>query len=104
MTEHSKSILQEKECCFICGTTNELHRHHVFYGTANRKVSEEDGCWIWLCGPHHNMSNYGIHFNKDLDDKVKQFAEKKWIETYASDLPEDEQIKAFIKRYGRNYL
>lgn len=50
------------------------------------------------------MSNYGIHFNKDLDDKVKQFAEKKWIETYASDLPEDKQIKAFIKRYGRNYL
>lgn len=50
------------------------------------------------------MSNAGVHFNKQLDTKLKQQAEKIWIETYASDLPEDKQIKAFLKRYGRNYL
>lgn len=104
MEEHSKSIIQDQKCCYICGTTEGLHRHHIFYGSANRKVSEEDGCWIYLCGPHHNLSNMGIHFNKALDEKVKQQAEKIWISTYVPDLDEDQQIKAFIKRYGKSYL
>ena len=103
MEEYSKSIIQDRKCCYICGTTEGLHRHHIFYGTANRKISEEDGCWIWLCGPHHNLSNAGIHFNKALDEKVKQQAEKIWIDTYADgDL--ENGIKKFIRRFGRNYL
>ena len=50
------------------------------------------------------MSNAGIHFNKKLDEKVKKQAEKIWIETYFPDESEEEQIEAFIRRYGRNYL
>lgn len=100
----SKSIIQKNKCCYVCGTTDSLHRHHVFYGSANRKKSEEDGCWIYLCPAHHNMSNAGIHFNKKLDEKVKKQAEKIWIETYFPDESEEEQIEAFIRRYGRNYL
>lgn len=102
--EEKKSLLQKHKACYVCGTTNNLHYHHIFYGTANRKVSDEDLMGVWLCSYHHNMSNAGVHFNKQLDTKLKQQAEKIWIETYASDLPEDKQIKAFIKRYGRNYL
>ena len=98
------SLIQQTKCCYVCGTTSGLHLHHIFYGTANRNKSDEDKMTIFLCGYHHNLSNAGVHFNKALDDKIKEQAEKKWIETYASDLPEDEQIKAFIKRYGRNYL
>jgi len=110
MEEKSKniediSIIQNKKACFVCGTTNDLHLHHIFYGTANRKKSDEDKMTIFLCANHHNMSNAGIHFNKALDEKVKQQAEKIWISTYASDIEgEDAKIKAFIKRFGRNYL
>lgn len=97
------SLIQQTKCCYVCGATSGLHLHHIFYGTANRKKSDEDKMTVFLCGYHHNLSNAGIHFNKALDEKVKQQAEKIWIDTYADgDL--ENGIKLFIKRYGRNYL
>lgn len=95
-----KSIVENKKECFRCHTKYNLHRHHwhIFYGTANRKKSDKDGCWIWLCGIHHNLTNAGIHFNKDFDLEIKQLTEKKWLEYY------DEDIDSFIKRYGKNYI
>ena len=96
MEEYSKSIIQENKCCYICGMTGKLHRHHIFFGSANRKVSEEDGCWCWLCPAHHNMSGTGVHFNHELDEKLKQQAEKIWIKTYVPDLDEEQQITLMI--------
>lgn len=91
------SILQNKKECYVCGSKN-IHIHEVFYGTANRKKSIEDGCCIYLCPRHHNMSDEGIHFNKELDLEVKQLMERKWLDTY------NKNIEDFIKRYGKNYL
>lgn len=91
------SILQDKKKCYVCDTTLGLHTHEVFYGK-NRQKSIEDGCCIYLCGTHHNLSNQGIHFNHDLDIKVKEQMEQKWLEVY------NKTIEDFIKRYGRNYL
>lgn len=70
-----KSIIQHEKECFVCKTIYNLHRHHIFFGTGNRKLSEKYGMTVWLCARHHNMSNAGIHFNKDLDLKVKQHAQ-----------------------------
>lgn len=100
------SLLQESKMCFICGKLGEgLHKHHIFYGTANRKVSDEDLMCVYLCPQHHNMSSQGVHFNKDLDLKLKQHAEKIWLEHYTDkDLSMEERINMFIKRYGKNYL
>ena len=97
-----KTLLQTKKCCYVCGTTSNLHLHHIFYGTRNRQKADEDGMTIWLCGPHHNLSTNGVHFNKKLDTKIKQQAEKIWIKTYCDS--EEDGIEKFIKRYGRNYL
>ena len=72
----SKSILQSERECWVCGTTQNLHHHHVIYNTANRKLSEKYGLWVYLCGRHHNLSNEGVHFNRDLDLRLKQFAQK----------------------------
>ena len=91
------SILQSKKQCYVCGNTN-IHTHEVYYGTKNRNKSIEDGCCVYLCFKHHNMSNEGIHFNKELDLKVKQSMERRWLEVY------NKTIDDFIKRYGRNYL
>lgn len=68
----------------------------VFYGTANRKKSEEFGCWVYLCANHHNMSNAGVHFNKELDLKLKQRCQEEF-EKYGS--RED-----FRRIFGKNYL
>ena len=97
-------MLNNDKRCFVCGTTNDLHIHHIFEGTANRKKSEEDDMKIYLCGYHHNMSNAGIHYNKELELKVKKLAQQVWMKQFVPDLPLEDQIEAFIKRYGRNYL
>lgn len=95
-----KSIIQNEDfpACKVCHTTQNLHRHHIFFGTANRSLSEADGLTCYLCYKHHNGSEYGVHFNKKLDLKLKKEAETKWLEYYAKTKDD------FIKRYGKNYI
>lgn len=91
------NIVQDKKQCFVCGTEYNIHIHEVFFGK-NRKISIEDGCCVYLCGRHHNLSNEGVHFNQSLDIWLKRIYEKKWLEVY------DKTIEDFIKRYGKNYI
>ncbi len=91
------SILQKEKRCYVCGTTVNIHTHEVFFGK-NRKKSIEDGCCVYLCGRHHNQSNEGIHFNKELDLKLKRKMEERWLLIY------HKEIKDFIRRYYKNYL
>ena len=89
-----KSIIQNERECYVCKTTQNLHRHHIFFG-ANRKHSETYGLWVYLCARHHNMSDAGVHFNKKLDTELKQLAQKTWEETYGD---------GFMSIFGKNYL
>lgn len=70
--------LQYNKECYFCGSTEQLHRHHIFSGTSNRKNSElyKDACVVWLCYKHHNGSNAGVHFNRLADISLKQDAQK----------------------------
>lgn len=83
--------------CIICGRTKEA-LHEVFFGTANRKKSIQYGLVIPLCNYHHNMSDEGIHFNRELDLNYKKIAEQRWITHYG------ETKENFIKEFGKNYL
>ena len=69
-----KSILQTEKECFVCKTTYGLEEHHCIGGTANRKQSEKYGLKVWLCHEHHR-GNTGVHFNKELDLKIKKIAQ-----------------------------
>ena len=69
-----KSILQTEKECFVCKTTYGLEEHHCMYGSANRKQSEKYGLKVWLCHEHHR-GNSGVHFNKELDLKIKKIAQ-----------------------------
>lgn len=91
------SILQNKKECYVCKTTSNIHIHEVYFGR-NRQKSIEDGCCIYLCGKHHNLSNQGIHFNHELDMAIKKIMEQKWCEYY------NKNIDDFLIRFGRNYL
>ena len=93
----AKSILQDKKVCYICGTSQNLQLHHIFYGTANRRLSDEDGCVVWLCNKHHT-GDEGIHGDTKENLKLKQKCERAWLEKY------NKTIEDFIARYGRNYL
>lgn len=82
--KRDKSIIQsDLTKCYVCGTTQNLHIHEVFYGTANRKKSIEYGCYVSLCAYHHNLSNNGVHFNKKLDLKLKQDTQKEFERLYS---------------------
>lgn len=82
--------------CAICGSKDKVATHEIFYGTANRKKSIEDGLVVNLCGKHHNLSEEGVHFNHELDLKLKQKAQKVYEEKYGHE--------AFMERYKKNYL
>ena len=89
------SIISNERECLVCGTTLNLHKHHIFFG-ANRKNADKYGCWCYLCAEHHNMSKSGVHFNKTLDVKLKRHAQKKFEEIYGHD--------KFMEVFKRNYL
>ena len=92
-----KSILQNRKESYISGSTYNLEEHHIFFGTANRKVSEKNGFKVWLTTEEHR-GTYGVHgkFGRDLDIKLKQDAQRKYEETHTRE--------EFIKLIGKNYL
>lgn len=97
MSSNRFSVLQRNKNCFVCGTSQNIHIHEIFFGK-NRKKSIEDGCCAYLCAKHHNMSNEGVHFNHEYDLYLKKIGQKAWM-SYYKKTKED-----FIKKYGRNYL
>lgn len=94
----AKSIIQDTKECFVTGSTINLHEHHIFFGTGLRKLSEKYGLKVYLIPELHNMSNKGVHFNKDFDLSLKQMAQKKAMEHYGWSVDE------FRKIFSRNYL
>ena len=93
-----KSILQTEKCCYITGTTYNLHKHHIYFGNPGRKISEANGFWVWLTGSLHNQSNEGVHGKNGhaLDLKLKQDCQRKFEETHSRD--------EFMAVIGKNYL
>lgn len=88
-------LVEDMDHCVECGKVR-VAMHHVFYGIANRPLSDEDGYIIPMCHRHHNGSNEAIHFNRELDLKWKRIAQLHYERTHTR--------KEFIERYGRSYL
>lgn len=91
-----KSILSNDRECFICHTDYDLHRHHIFAGS-RRQTSEKEGCWVYLCARHHNMSDEGVHFNRENDLHLKRICQARW-EALNGDRED------FIRKFGKSYL
>ena len=92
------SVLQDTKECYITHATEGLHKHHIFFGTGNRKISEQNGFWVYLRSDFHNGANYGVH-GKDghaLDITLKAACQRKYEETHSRE--------EFMKLIGRNYI
>ena len=74
------------------------HRHEVFFGRGKRQKSINDGLVVFLTPEMHNMSNKGVHFDREFDLELKRIGEMVWCEYYGK------TVKDFIREYGRNYL
>jgi hypothetical protein len=92
------SILQKEKKCFITGRIGVLHKHHIYHGTANRKISEDNGFWVYLIPELHNASNEGVHCKdgKLLDLLLKKECQKKYEQTHTRE--------QFMRLIGLNYL
>lgn len=91
----AKSVIIDSEYCAVCGK-HYTEEHHIFFGTANRKISDKYGYVVRLC-PEHHRGNTGVHFDRGLDLHFKRLAQKHYEENHGS--RED-----FIALFGRNYL
>lgn len=92
----SKSIIQEEKECIVCRAKNNLHNHHVMFGTADRKKADMYGLTVWLCVEHHT-GNKGVHNgNVQLDHYLKKLAQIKFEERYSHEL--------WMQTFHRNWL
>ena len=88
-----KSIIQKERECLICGDTYHLELHHIFFGTANRKLSDKYGLTCYLCHYHHT-GRAGVHFDKEIDNKLKRYAQKRFEAVYSEN---------FKDIFGKNF-
>lgn len=101
MKSTRKSIVQS-DCsvCFLCGrngAVDRLEKHHIF-GAANRRLSEEDGLFIYLCGHRcHRNGKSAVHMDKVTMEAFHKIGQRAY-ETHIGSRED------FIKRYGKNYL
>ena len=93
------SILQSEKKCYITGRHDSLDCHHIFPGSANRKISDENGFWVWLTHDYHNGNDpMAVHNNPNqgYDLMLKQQCQRKYEENHTR--------AEFIKLVGRSYL
>ena len=90
------SLLSVNRECYFCGSPHVV-KHHV-YGGARRKISEREGCWVWLCPWHHNMSDESVHFDKEMDIRLKTECQLAWQTKHHADRED------FIAVFGKGYV
>lgn len=94
----ANSILQDEKQCMLCGSTQNLECHHIFFG-ANRKISEQNGFKVWLCNHCHTGSNEAVHgkYGHENDLALKQAAQAEFERL-------GHTRQQFIDLIGRSYL
>lgn len=83
------------EVCVMCGSPY-TQNHHIFGGTANRRVSDRMGYIIPLCAEHHT-GRAGIHYNRGYDLFWKQTAQMHFEAHHGT-------RREFIEAYGKSWL
>ncbi len=89
------SILNNLDKCFFCGRPAECI-HEVYFGSANRQISIENGFCVGLCHAHHNTTGTSVHFNKEMDLELKRVYQKEYEKNHTRE--------EFIKLIGKSYL
>lgn len=89
--------------CYLCmmlhgddSRKTVLQEHHVFRGTANRKLSEKYGLKVYLDIDHHLTGPEAVHMNTKVAILLMQEGQKAFEKRYP-DLD-------FLEIFGKNYL
>ncbi|MBP3261047.1 hypothetical protein [Pseudobutyrivibrio sp.] len=93
---------REDSYCYLCAylhgdySDKYTEEHHVFHGTANRKLAEKYGLKVNLCTYHHTAGLEAVHLNNDVDKALQKKGQMRFEEVY-TDLD-------FQSIFGINYL
>lgn len=79
-------------CCAACGRP-DVQIHHIFPGTANRRMSDRYGYTIPLCAEHHAR----IHRDREMALHWMRLAQMHFEGNYGT-------RQDFIKRFGRSWI
>jgi Zn-finger protein len=90
-----KSILADENRCYFCGKTVGLEIHHVLAGTANRRISDRIGAWVYLCRECHT-GKHGAQYDPVKNRQLKQDAQFAFERTHTR--------AEWMKLIGKNYL
>jgi hypothetical protein len=86
--------MQTERKCWFCGKEWGLERHHVLSGTANRKLSERYGLWVYLCHDCHTGKD-GAQYDPEKNRMLKIEAQMAFEALYSH----DEWMKVFRRNY-----
>ena len=97
--KHGKCIMpgDKKGFCYICGATEDIHRHHVFFGTANKEWAERYGLTVHLCVNCHELSPTSVHQCRETNYMLKRIGQRAFEREHGT-------RKEFMKVFGKNYL
>lgn len=90
----SGTIIDPRRRCHFCGAETNLQKHHALHGTANRKLADKDGLFVWLCVRCH----MNLHDRGERDEELKQEAQRCYMAAYQA------TAEDFRRRYGKSYL
>lgn len=87
--------------CFLCGRNGNgdpLERHHIYSGM-RRKLSEQYGLVVWLCGSRcHRLGEYSAHQNAEIADYLHRYGQQKAMREQGWTADEFREV------FGKNYL
>lgn len=81
--EYHSILTNDMTKCYMSGDSNNVHVHHIF-GASNRSNSETYGFVVPLRADWHNMADYGVHFDRNLDLKLKRMCQDYWLKKYGT--------------------
>lgn len=98
--------------CYLCGCYGHTEEHHIFEGSANRSISEQEGLKVWLCPECHRFGKDSIHLdpNSERAINLKKEAQRKWEWKYREEHKEYGNSALmmarleFLRLFGKSYL
>ena len=84
--------------CFICEEWANTEEHHIFGGTANRKISDKYKLVVDLCPNCHQYGKKAVHKNEDMAQFLHEYGQRKFMREQGVGIAE------FVRIFGRNYL
>lgn len=83
--------------CKVCGTSYGIESHHIVKRSQNSNLVNCKLNLVDLCYIHHRDHKKGVHFNKELDRKLKLELQDKLENLFDKDYLTKEEINKILQ-------